>query len=113
MVAHVAVGRAQALADREAIPLVMVAAGVVVAAHVEHRDVFKTTASIHVETGLVGALDRAGVAQGAARGVVEVLVDAADTLVEVEKLRRGDRSRVQRSETILEANVVEGPQAKS
>src|SRR5207249_9356813 len=77
------------------------------------RNVFKTAASIHVETGLVGALDRAGVAQGAARGVVEVLVDAADTLVEVEKLRRGDRSRVQRAETILDANIVEGPQAKS
>src|SRR5262249_37650429 len=108
MIADVAVRFAQPFANRKAIPLVVVTAGVVVAAHVEHRDVGDTAAAVHVETALVDALDRARIPHTAARPGVLALIDPADALVQIEELRLGDRSGVQRSETVLHADIVEG-----
>src|SRR5206468_9792525 len=86
VVADVTVSLTQALPNRKSVPLIVISRRVVVAAHVEHRDVTKTAVPAHVKTGLVDALDRARVAHATGRHVVEVRVVAADALVQIEKL---------------------------
>ena len=88
MLSEFAVGLPHALAQREVEPAVVIAARFVRRGVVEDRDRREAAIAAEHQAALVGALDRAGVADRARGDVVRVLIDAADLFVQIEELRR-------------------------
>jgi hypothetical protein len=91
------------------IPVVIV----IDAADIKNRDRFQFSTAVELQAAFVGAPDCVWIAGHAIGDVVEILVVATDVRVQVQKLRFGDRSAVQRLQAVLHSDVVEGAQGKT
>ena len=94
-------------------PLIVITASIVVAAGIQHRDSGQPSVATQVNAALVGALDCSDVADAAIGNVVGILIVAADLLIEIEELFRGDGFTIERRQPVLHSDVVERPQRKT
>ncbi len=112
LVVRMPVGRDQPRAHRVAVDLVVdvaVDAIVEVVALIDDRRGGQPAAGRGDASRLVGARDRVEIAGRALRGLLEVDVDAADLLVQVDELVGRDHAVVQRLQAVLHAEIVDRP----
>ena len=111
VIGRVAVRARHALTHGVMEPEVVVAAVLVITTREVH-DWNRCEAAVphELQPALVRTLDGPEVADRARRNRVRVLIEAADALVQIEKLLRRDRAGRQGLQAVLHADVVERPQ---